>query len=192
MSNNLATTLAGSSIIVPSTGFQVIGGPLSVPFITGQTYDLLEFSASSNQPSVTNGNQQEFFWNTTPVSQSGATWYAPNLWTTTASGTSGVGSSFTPKVAGLYTVFWAHFWTSGTGEIFVLKNVVAGGSTFDTNNMKALTSNSTTIARGQTCCAQIQISSATDSIGFGWYNGTGNTTTIPMATERVYLRILRQ
>ena len=131
MSINTASTLTANTIRVPPTGCNIIGGSVTAPYVTGQTYDLLEFSANSSQPSVTSGNQQEFYWNTTPITQSGAAWYSTNQWTTTASGTSGVGSRFTPGAngLGLYTVYWQTFWTSGTAEYFILKNVVAGGST---------------------------------------------------------------
>ena len=61
MSINSASTLAANTIRVPSTGFNMTGGaPLTVPYVTGQTYDFFEFSANASQPSVATGTQQEF------------------------------------------------------------------------------------------------------------------------------------
>lgn len=191
---NTATNLNANNIRVPSSGLQIVGGPINAPALS-VTPDIVEYAPATTQYSTGNGSQQEFLWNTTPLTKNGFSWLVPSQWYNTASSTGG-GSIFTPGAngLGLYNIYWQLYWSNGNAECFILKNKSATASgIYGTNNMKAVSTNVTTnTPLGRICSAQILISSPTDYIAFGWYNGTGSSTSAPLTLSRTFLRIVRQ
>lgn len=199
--SNTASVLAANSIRVPTSGLQVIGGPLSVSNVKGLTAQFVEYAPASTQPAAASGAEQEYLWNTSsPLSQSGLTWLTASNWSY-VSATSGGTSVFTPGAngLGLYFVTWAVAATTGGFEYFINKNVTAkvtGNTTaYGTNNMKALTTYPAGQSGGTILTTSILISSPTDFIAFGACNNTSSNAasgTLYSVLSRTYLRIQKQ
>lgn len=199
--SNTASIITANRIIVPASGFQVLGGPLSVSSIKNLTTQFIEYAAASTQPQMASNAEQEYLWNiSSPLSQSGLTWLSASNWSY-ISATTGGASVFTPGAngLGLYFVTWEVSSSAGGCEYFINRNVapnLSGTSTsaYGTNNMKGLVSFAPYQPGGDTISASILISSPTDFIAFGAYNNTANTITSGLNTTltRTYLRIQKQ
>lgn len=178
-----------SSIIAPSTGLTVVGGPVK------GVNELVEYKIASSQPSTPSMYEQEVLWNTTPLTQTGFSWLSTSNWSVVQA-TTGGGSIFTPGAngLGLYTIQWSVATTAGSTDLFINKNLTASvnGSTtsaYNSNNMKGLYS---TAASSGTLTATILIDKATDYIAFGWFNGASSSLSVPLASNRNYLRITKR
>ena len=200
---NTASVYVANGVRVPTSGLQIIGGPLSVSRVTTSTpVQFVEYAPASNQPQVATGSEQEYLWNTTPLTKSGLTWLSASNWSSVSA--SGGSSIFTPGAngLGLYFIMWAVSASVGGCEYFINRNTTAkaGSSTttaYGKKKMKAVVTYpvNATATGGEVIVATILINNPTDFIAFGCYNNTQATITnnaLNTVLSRTYLRIRKQ